>query len=164
MKRRQVIFLTILVGVAALLMVGCEEERTWIHSILDSPRHFYDKEVIIAGTVTDTSSGSVFFGGDRAYEVDDGTGRIWVITRDRLPDRRDEVGLRGRVDGGIRMFGGRAGVVIREHERRIRHSNDRDRRDWERERDRDRDRDRDYYLDRDRDKNRDRDRDYPDHH
>jgi hypothetical protein len=144
MKRTQLILLTILMAVSALLVVGCNEDRTMIGSILDRPHHYYDNDVIIAGRVTDTHSASIFSGGVGAYQVDDGSGRIWVITRDGVPYRGDEVGLKGRVDDGVRLFGNRLGTVVQEHERRIRHSSDYDRnrdRDWNNNRDRDTNRD-----------------------
>ena len=163
MKRTQLILLTILMAISALLVVGCEEDRTMIGSILDRPHHYYDNDVIIAGRVTGTRSASIFAGGAGSYQVDDGSGRIWVITRNGVPDRGDEVGLKGRVDGGVHLFGERFGTVIREYERRIRHSRDdgreRDRdRDWNNDRDRNPERD----TDRDRDSNRD-DRNSRDH-
>ncbi len=172
MKRTHLVLIAILMALSVLFLIGCDEgkDRVMIGSILDRPNHYFDREVVVAGRVCSTHGANLLVGDAGVYQIDDGTGRIWIITHRDVPYVGDEVGLKGRVDGGIRIFGERFGVVIRERDRRIQHRSDgyyldRDR-DRYRNRDRDRDecdqdraKDRDYY-DKDRDRNRNYDRDY----
>ena len=58
-----------------------------------------------------------FVGG--AYEIDDGTGRIWVITQRGVPSRGARVGVKGRVYSGP-AYGGRVfGTALKEEDRRV---------------------------------------------
>ena len=99
---------------STLLYAACE--KTTIGRINNDPDRFRGKEVGITGTVTD-SYGVPFVGG--AYEVDDGTGRIWVVSRSGAPRKGSRVGAKGRVHSGL-TFGSRSfGTVIEESDRRV---------------------------------------------
>ena len=74
------------------------------------------KEVGIAGTVTN-SYGAL---GKGAYEIDDGTGRIWVATRRGIPSRGARVGAKGYVHNGFSFAGRSFGTVMEETDRRSR--------------------------------------------
>jgi hypothetical protein len=103
--------LVILVG--TLLITACPSQ-TNISRINADPGRYRSKEVGIVGRVTD-SYGVL---GQGAYEIDDGTGRIWVATRRGIPSRGSEVGTKGYVHNGF-SFGGRSyGTVIEETDRR----------------------------------------------
>ncbi len=106
--------------ISALLIVGCNQKRTMINWILQNPDKYFNKEVIVAGQVRETHGVNLYIAEAGAYQIDDGSGLIWVITKTGLPMQGDEVGLKGRVDGGVKLFGERFGVVIQEHERRTR--------------------------------------------
>ena len=68
----------------------------------------------IVGTVTD-SYGVL---GTGAYELDDGTGTIWVVTKSGAPSRGSKVGAKGRVRTSF-SFGGRSfGTILEESDRR----------------------------------------------
>ena len=99
--------------VAALLLTACPSQ-TNIAKINSDPGRYRGKEVGIAGRVTD-SYGIPGYG---AYEIDDGTGRIWVVTRRGAPARGSRVGAKGHVQTGL-TFGGRSyGTVMEETDRR----------------------------------------------
>ena len=96
-----------------LLLTACPSQTT-ISKINADPARYRNKEVAIVGRVTD-SYGVM---GQGAYEIDDGTGRIWVATRRGIPSRGSEVGTKGYVHNGF-SFGGRSyGTVIEETDRR----------------------------------------------
>ena len=100
----------ILIG--ALFLTACPEQ-TSISRINADPGRYRNKEVGIVGRVTD-SYGVL---GNGAYEIDDGTGRIWVVTTRGVPSRGSRVGAKGRVYNGF-SFGGRSyGTVLEEHGR-----------------------------------------------
>ena len=105
-------------GLAVLLAVtffatACPQRET-ISKINADPGKYRDKEVAVAGTVRD-SYGLLNFG---VYEIDDGTGRLMVVTRSGVPARGSKVGAKGRVYTGA-SYGGRSfGTVLEETERR----------------------------------------------
>jgi hypothetical protein len=107
-------FFFVLIGVA-LLLTACPNQTT-ISKINGDPGRYKDKEVAVVGRVTDS------FGvmGTGAYEVDDGTGRIWVATQRGVPARGSRIGVRGRVHGGLTVGGRTFGTIIEENERRVR--------------------------------------------
>jgi hypothetical protein len=109
---RKMIFLSLILA-AAFLTMACPSQTT-INQINGDPGRYKNKEVAIVGTVTD-SYGVL---GNGAYELDDGTGRIWVVTRRGVPSRGARVGAKGRVHNGAN-FGGRSyGTVLEETDRR----------------------------------------------
>src|SRR5215212_9172991 len=111
-SRYQTIFLSlILVGV--LLLTACPNRET-ISKINADPGRYRNKEVAVAGTVTD-SYGVLDMG---IYEIDDGTGKLLVVTRSGLPSRGSRVGARGRVYTGGSYGGKLYGTVLEESERR----------------------------------------------
>jgi hypothetical protein len=96
-----------------LLLTACPSQTT-ISKINADPGRYRNKEVAIVGNVTD-SYGVL---GNGAYEIDDGTGRLWVVTRRGVPSRRARVGVKGHVYNGF-QFGGRTfGTVLEETDRR----------------------------------------------
>jgi hypothetical protein len=101
----------LLVGIS--LLAACPAHET-ISKILADPGRYQNKEVSIAGRVTD-SYGAL---GRGIYEVDDGTGRIWVVTRRGVPGRGARVGTRGRVYNGFSFEGRNYGTVLEETDRR----------------------------------------------
>jgi hypothetical protein len=74
-KPHSKILLSILVGLATLCLAGCPQ-RTSIASIRRYPAHFAGREVTIASRVTN-SFGAM---GQGVFEVDDGSGRLWVFS------------------------------------------------------------------------------------
>lgn len=108
--RRSCILLVLIASV--FVLTACPSE-TNVGKINADPGKYRDKEVAIVGRVTD-SYGVL---GNGAYEVDDGTGKIWVVTRRGVPSRGAQVGVKGKVHNGIN-FGGRSyGTVIEETDR-----------------------------------------------
>ena len=100
-------------ALTALLLAGCPQSTT-IREIQNDPGRFRDKEVAITGRVT-TSFGVL---GEGAYEVDDGTGRMWVLTsRGGVPSQGARVRVTGRVTTGVTFAGRNFGTVLRETER-----------------------------------------------
>lgn len=109
---RQIFYLSLILA-AALATTACPKQTT-INQINADPGRYNNKEVGIAGTVTD-SYGVL---GNGAYELDDGTGKIWVVTRRGVPSRGARVGAKGYIHTGGN-FGGRSyGTVLEETGRR----------------------------------------------
>ena len=100
---------------AMLFLTACPNQES-ISKIKADPSRYRDKEVGIVGTVRD-SYGVLNQG---AYEIDDGTGRMWVISRNRgVPSKGARVGVKGRIYTGFNFGGQTYGVVMEENDRRV---------------------------------------------
>lgn len=100
-------------------MAGCKDtKRTSISSILQRPETYIDRPVILAGEVTKVYAVNLLIAEAGAYQIDDGTGKIWVITRTGVPKVGSKVGLKGRVSNGARLGKEVVGAVIKEGEHR----------------------------------------------
>jgi hypothetical protein len=109
---RKTLFLSAIL-MTALALTGCPSQTT-ISKINQDPSRYHDKEVALVGRVTD-SYGAL---GNGIYELDDGTGRIWVVTRKGVPAKGARVGVSGKVHTGV-SFGGRTyGLALEEEQRR----------------------------------------------
>jgi hypothetical protein len=106
------LFVTIVAG--TLLLTACPSETT-ISKINSDPGRYRDKEVVVVGRVAD-SYGVM---GTGAYEIDDGTGRIWVAATRGVPAKGSRVGVKGRVHNGLTVGGRSFGTIIEESDRRV---------------------------------------------
>jgi hypothetical protein len=114
MHKRRTFFLSLIL-VGTIFLTACPNRES-ISKINADPGRYRNKDVAIAGTVRD----SYGFLDTGAYEVDDGTGTMWVITRRGVPARGSKVGAQGRVRTGF-SFGGRSfGTILEESDRRAR--------------------------------------------
>ncbi len=114
LRMRMRVFSILLVAVTSLLLTGCPT-RTSIANINRDPGRFAGKEVTIAGRVTN-SFGAL---GSGVFEVEDGTGRMWVFSEKYgVPGNGAKLAVTGRIEQGF-SFGGRSfATVLRESERR----------------------------------------------
>jgi hypothetical protein len=77
------------------LLAACEQKS--INQILADPQRYANREVGVVGNVV--QSYSVL--GNGAYQVDDGTGRLWVVSKSGVPRKGARVGVKGRVRDGF---------------------------------------------------------------
>ncbi len=108
MKKRIVLPLA-----AALLLAGCGTTR--IGRILDEPNRYRNRTVRVNGTV-DTSFGALFTG---VYQVDDGTGKIYVISNSGVPRKGTRVSVKGRVMNGITLGTRSIGTALQEQSHKV---------------------------------------------
>jgi hypothetical protein len=114
MQLVQKVLLGSFVLMAVVALTACPSQTT-ISRINADPARYRNKEVAIVGTVRD-SYGAL---GQGAYEIDDGTGRLWVVTRRGLPSRGARVGAKGHVYTGFNFGGRNYGTVLEETDRRF---------------------------------------------
>ena len=106
MMKARVLLLTV---AALLLLLGCEHKK--ISEIANDPAQFKNREVLIVGKVV-SSFGAL---GRGVYEVDDGTGRIWVLSASNgVPSADAYVGVKGHVTQGVTFMGRNYATVLRE--------------------------------------------------
>jgi hypothetical protein len=109
---KRIVGLIFLLAVA-LFAAGCPQRES-ISKINADPGRYRNKEVTVAGTVTD-SYGLLNYG---VYQIDDGTGKLMVVTQRGVPSRGSKVGAKGRIYTGA-SYGGRSfGTVLEETDRR----------------------------------------------
>jgi hypothetical protein len=110
---RKNLVLVFLAGVS-LFLAGCPT-RTSIERINRDPGRFAGKDVTIAGHVIES------FGllGTGVYEVDDGSGRMWVLSHGYgVPGNGAKVAVTGRLEQGVSFGGRNFATALRESERR----------------------------------------------
>ena len=74
-----------------LAMLGCEKKT--INEIKADPGRYANKEVAVAGTVTRGAS----LLGKGAYEIDDGTGKLWVVCQSGAPREGAKIIVKGTI-------------------------------------------------------------------
>jgi len=81
----------------ALTMSGCEQKT--INEIRAEPSRYANKEVSVVGTVT--RSYSVL--GRGVYEIDDGTGKLWIASEKGVPREGAKVVVKGKIRDGYNL-------------------------------------------------------------
>jgi len=99
---------------AALVLTGCESVK--IADIKADPARYRDKTVQVDGTVT-TAFGALSVG---AYEIEDETGKIFVVSNRGVPSQGARVRVQGTVFSGATVAGQAVGVAIRESQHEVR--------------------------------------------
>jgi hypothetical protein len=99
----------------ALLLAGCGTTR--IGRVLQDPSRFHNRPVTVEGRVVNVV-GALNMG---AYEVDDGTGKIYVLSNRGVPGRNTTVKVSGTVTPGLNIMGKTIGTAIKESSHRVRH-------------------------------------------
>ena len=107
---------------AGLLGTGCH--RMTVNRLLAEPNRYANRDVTLRGDVV--KSASVL--GHGAYQLDDGTGTIWIVSNRGVPRQGARVKVRGRVRDVVDL--GRliplppevgSGLVMQEKEHRARY-------------------------------------------
>jgi len=112
MKLKRVVY-SVLVVALGLSLVACE--RVKIGEVNADPGRFMHKEVGVAGTVTQ-SIGAL---GRGIYQLDDGTGKLWILANSRgVPSKGARVGVKGHVVPTITFLGINYATVLEESDRR----------------------------------------------
>jgi hypothetical protein len=104
------------ISIALLLIVGCPRQRS-ISDILRDPAYFTTRDVAVVGTVTH-SYGAL---GTGVYEIDDGTGKMWVFAETTgVPSNGARVATYGRIQPTLTFGGRNFATVLRERQRKRR--------------------------------------------
>jgi len=81
-----------------------------IGEIKDAPNRFHNKKVTVNGTVDEAVTLPIL--GVGVYQLNDGTGTIWVKPKDRTPEKGDHVLVTGTVKVGITISGRSFGLIL----------------------------------------------------
>jgi hypothetical protein len=103
-----------LASVLVLAFAGCTT-ATSIRKIQNDPGKFYGKQVGIKGRVT-SSYGAL---GQGVYQVDDGTGKMWVLSEGYgVPGKDADVKVVGRLVDSVSFGGRNFATALRQTKRR----------------------------------------------
>lgn len=106
MKLRAIL-LSLIIAATIFFAAACE--KVTISKLANNPTKYNNKEVGVIGTVKKTYGINIPLTSVRGgvYEVDDGTGTIWVVTQSSVPRQGARIGVKGRFqDVGV-QFGGK---------------------------------------------------------
>lgn len=103
----------LLVIPALAILTACGSVK--ISRINADPSRYANRTVSVSGRVTN----SVGVLGTGGYQVDDGTGKIYVLSRTGVPSSGAEVRVTGRVTPGATVLGRTIGVAIQEQNHRV---------------------------------------------
>ena len=98
---------------AALFLSACAPLP--IGRITSDPTQFRNRTVTVSGTVV-TGVGLLGRGG---YQVEDSTGKIYVVSTTGVPSRGSRVKVTGRVVDGANVLGTPIGTAIREQHHQV---------------------------------------------
>src|SRR2546425_5851962 len=111
MTPRRVCYL-VAVLIMGLSLVACDKVK--IRDITADPGRYMNKEVGVVGTVTQ----SIGVLGRGVYQVDDGTGRLWVFSNSRgVPSKGAKVGVKGHIMPTVTFLGINYATVMQESNR-----------------------------------------------
>ena len=95
--------------VIVLLVSGCSF-HTQISKIRYEPQKYEGRQISIKGKVSETLG--LPFVQKGIYQVDDGTGKIWVVSQIRRPYRGEEVTVKGELKTGLSIHSQTFGMAI----------------------------------------------------
>jgi hypothetical protein len=95
-----------LLAASGLAAAGCAARS--VNQIIANPSRYSDREVRVSGTVTDSYS----LANRGAYQIDDGTGQLWVVSDRGVPAKTARVTVTGTIRTGFSVgsLGDRLGL------------------------------------------------------
>ena len=96
---------------SGVVLISACSQRVSVESISHDPEKFTGKEITVAGRVA-----NLFAEDDNsAFELDDGTGRLWVVRENtNVPAHNSSVKVRGTIEQGLPFAGRRFVIALRE--------------------------------------------------
>ena len=92
-----------------VFLIGCPQ-HVRVADLNNNPGRYYNKEVALTGTVTEGFG----FMGQGAFQLDDGTGKIWVLSQNfGVPGKGQRVGIAGNLVGGVSLGTRSFGTAVR---------------------------------------------------
>jgi hypothetical protein len=113
LRMRTKVLPALMIALGSLLLAGCPL-RVNIAKLSRDPGRYAGREVTIAGRVVD-SYGAL---GRGVFEVDDGTGTMWVLAGQYgIPGAGAKLAVTGHVEQGFSLAGRNFATILRETER-----------------------------------------------
>ncbi|NOZ62725.1 MAG: hypothetical protein GXO74_13720 [Calditrichaeota bacterium] len=93
----------------ALTIIGCAAS-TRINDIRQDSRRYHNRIVNVSGVVKNTVTMPIL--GIGIYQIDDGTGTLWVKPKGAIPFKGDRVSVTGKIKVGLTISGKSFGLVL----------------------------------------------------
>lgn len=100
-------------GIVLSVLIGCASQAT-VAKIKQDPGRYQNRVVVVQGDVTQVVG--LPFLGKSFFQLDDGTGTIWVMSSKQVPAQGQKVWARGEIRAGLKIGGETYGVVLVEEE------------------------------------------------
>lgn len=92
-----------------VLLFACAAS-TRISDIRRESRRYHDRIVTVSGVVKNTITLPML--GIGVYQIDDGTGTLWVKPEGRIPFKGDRVTATGKIKVGLTISGRSFGIIL----------------------------------------------------
>ena len=99
-----------LILLVVIILVTVCASVVHINDIKQRPRDYHDKHITISGTVDDVITLPIL--GVGVYQIDDGSGQIWVKPSGDVPYKGDRVRVSGTVKVGLEISGKTFGLIL----------------------------------------------------
>ncbi|OQX83132.1 hypothetical protein B6D60_10965 [candidate division KSB1 bacterium 4484_87] len=93
----------------ALIIFACAAS-THISDIRQQSRRYHNKVVTVSGVVKNTVTLPIL--GVGIYQVDDGTGTLWIKPKHGIPYKGDHITVTGKLKVGLTISGKSFGLVL----------------------------------------------------
>ena len=100
---------------SGLLLTACGSVK--ISRLVNDPTRYRDKTVTVNGRVIN----SFGFMGTGGYQIEDDTGKLYVISSTGVPSKGTQVEVRGTVMNGVTVMGRAFGTALREHRHKVKY-------------------------------------------
>jgi len=106
---KKFLIITVVIALLGVMLFTAGCSSTKISDILAQPDKYADKEISVSGTVTEKYWVDILGVSAGACQIDDGSGKIWVITQQEPPEEGEKASAKGFVETagkiGTRSFG-----------------------------------------------------------
>ncbi len=105
MRKINIFFVLILL----ILLIQCAASVR-IGDIKNTPSRFHDKKVTISGTIDETITLPIL--GIAVYQLNDGTGTIWIKPKEMTHEKGEHVRVTGKLKVGVTISGKSFGLIL----------------------------------------------------
>lgn len=95
---------------SSFVLLSCAGSRMKISDIRSMPGKYNEHKVKVAGKVTQTFA--IPFLGQSLVLIDDGTGKIWVKPKGRVPFEGEEIKVEGKLKVGLTIANKNIGFIV----------------------------------------------------
>ena len=111
---KKYLIITVVIAILGIMVFATGCASTKISDILATPDKYTDKEVSVSGTVTDRYWVDLLGLKAGGYQIDDGSGKIWVFTKEEPPAEGEKASAKGTVSTAGKIGDRSFGTVINE--------------------------------------------------
>lgn len=105
MRKINILFVLILL----IMLIQCAASVR-IGDIKNTPSRYHNKKVTIGGTIDETITLPIL--GIAVFQLNDGTGTIWVKPKEMTREKGDRVRVTGEIKVGITISGKSFGLIL----------------------------------------------------